>query len=103
MGDIYRYTMTYKTGTDYDSLLPKSAYTTTVTLPVSGWSSFNKSQTINVAVVTTTDDVIVTYAPSSHDAYVNAGIYCSAQGNGTLTFKCNKIPTSNVTVNIMLL
>ena len=103
MADIYRYTMTNYTGTQYNTLLPKSAYTTTATLPVSGWSSSNKSQTINVAVVTTTDDIVVTYAPSSHDAYVNAGIYCSAQGNGTLTFKCNKIPTSNVTVNIMLL
>lgn len=103
MADIYRYTMTNYTGTQYDTLLPKSAYTTTATLLASGWSSSNKSQTINVAVVTTTDDIIVTYAPSSHDAYVNAGIYCSAQGNGTLTFKCNKIPTSNVTVNIMLL
>lgn len=103
MADIYRYTMTNYTGTQYDTLLPKSAYTTTATLLASGWSSSNKSQTINVAVVTTTDDIVVTYAPSSHDAYVNAGIYCSAQGNGTLTFKCNKIPTSNVTVNIMLL
>ena len=103
MGDIYRYTMTNYTGTQYNTLLPKSAYTTMVTLPVSGWSSFNKSQTINVAVVTTTDDVIVTYAPSSHDAYVNAGVYCSAQADGSLTFKCNKIPTANLTVNIMLL
>lgn len=103
MADIYRYTMTNYTGTQYNTLLPKSAYTTTATLPASSWSSSSKSQTINVDVVTTTDDIVVTYAPSSHDAYVNAGIYCSAQGNGTLTFKCNKIPTSNVTVNIMLL
>lgn len=103
MADIYRYTMTHYTGTQYDSLLPKSAYTTTATLPSSGWSSSTKSQTINVAVVSVDDDVVVTYAPESHDAYVNAGVYCSAQADGTLTFKCNKIPTANLTVNIMLL
>ena len=103
MADIYRYTMTNYTGTQYNTLLPKSAYTTTATLPSSGWSSSTKSQTINVAVVSVDDDVVVTYAPESHDAYVNAGVYCSAQANGTLTFKCNKIPTANLTVNIMLL
>ena len=103
MADIYRYTMTNYTGTDYTSLLPKSAYTTTATLPSSGWSSSTKSQTINVAVVSVDDDVVVTYAPESHDAYVNAGVYCSAQADGSLTFKCNKIPTANLTVNIMLL
>ena len=103
MADIYRYTMTNYTGTEYNTLLPKSAYTTTATLPSSGWSSSTKSQTINVAVVSVDDDVVVTYAPESHDAYVNAGVYCSAQANGTLTFKCNKIPTANLTVNIMLL
>lgn len=103
MADIYRYTMTHYTGTQYNSLLPKSAYTTTATLPSSGWSSSTKSQTINVAVVSVDDDVVVTYAPESHDAYVNAGVYCSAYADGSLTFKCNKIPTTNLTVNIMLL
>ena len=99
MADIYRYTMTNYTGTQYNTLLPKSAYTTTATLPASGWSSSTKSQTITVAVVSADDDVVVTYAPESHDA----GVYCSAQANGSLTFKCNKIPTANLTVNIMLL
>lgn len=103
MADIYRYTMTHYTGTQYDTLLPKSAYTTTATLPASGWSSSTKSQTITVAVVSADDDVLVTYAPESHDAYVNAGVYCSAQADGSLTFKCNKIPTANLTVNIILL
>lgn len=103
MADIYRYTMTHYTGTQYDSLLPKSAYTTTATLSASGWNSSTKSQTITVAAVSADDDVVVTYAPDSHDAYVNAGVYCSAQADGSLTFKCNKIPSADLTVNIMLL
>lgn len=103
MADIYRYTMTHYTGTQYDSLLPKSAYTTTAMLSASGWNSSTKSQTITVAVVSADDDVVVTYAPDSHDAYVNAGVYCSAQADGSLTFKCNKIPSADLTVNIMLL
>ena len=103
MASTYRDTMQHYNGTDYDTLLPKSAYTTTATLPASGWSSSTKSQTITAAVVSADDDVVVTYAPESHDAYVNAGVYCSAQADGSLTFKCNKIPTANLTVNIMLL
>lgn len=103
MADIYRYTMTHYTGTQYDSLLPKSAYTTTATLSASGWNSSTKSQTITVAVVSADDDVVATYAPDSHDAYVNAGVYCSAQADGSLTFKCNKIPSADLIVNIMLL
>lgn len=103
MADIYRYTMTHYTGTQYDSLLPKSAYTTTATLSASGWNSSTKSQTITVAAVSADDDVVVTYAPDSHDAYVNAGVYCSAQADGSLTFKCNKIPSADLIVNIMLL
>lgn len=103
MADIYRYTMTHYTGTQYNSLLPKSAYTTTATLSASGWNSSTKSQTITVAAVSADDDVVVTYAPDSHDAYVNAGVYCSAQADGSLTFKCNKIPSADLTVNIMLL
>ena len=44
MADIYRYTMTNYTGTQYNTLLPKSAYTTTATLPASGWSSSTRAR-----------------------------------------------------------
>lgn len=103
MASTYRYEMTNYNGTDYDTLLPKSAYSTTVNLPLSGWDTGIKMQRVLLDVVSADDNILVTYAPESHDAYVNAGVYCSAQANGSLTFKCNKIPTANLTVNIMLL
>lgn len=73
---------------------------TTATLTVAGWSG--GTQTVSVSGVTTTNNVIVSYAPSSKTDWVNADIYCSAQGSGTLTFTCTTTPTNNVTANILI-
>ena len=75
--------------------------TTTATLTVAGWSS--NSQTVNVSGVTSSNAVIVTYAPESRSAYVAADIYCSAQGSGTLTFVCTTTPSVSITVNIIVM
>lgn len=74
---------------------------TTATLTSSGWSS--NTQTVTVSGVTATNTVIVSYAPSSKDAWVNADIYCSAQGANSLTFTCTTEPTVNVTANVVIL
>ena len=73
---------------------------TTATLTTT-WSS--KTQTVSVTGVTASNTVIVTPAPASHDAYCAAGVYCSAQASGTLTFKCDEVPESALTVNILIL
>ena len=75
--------------------------TITATLTVAGWS--NNTQTVNVAGVTVSNDVIVTYAVESKAAYTAAGIYCTAQGAGTLTFACSTTPVSAITVNVMII
>lgn len=69
-----------------------SITTNTATLTVAGWS--NKSQTVSVSGVTTTNLILVT----TND--VANGIKCTAQGSGTLTFTCESVPTSNVTVSV---
>ena len=74
---------------------------TSATLSSSKWS--NLSQSVSVGSVTTNSIVIVTPAPNSHEAYGEYGIYCSAQANGTLTFKCSAVPSVNLTVNILIL
>lgn len=74
--------------------------TVTATLPVAGWS--NNTQTITVAGVTATNTVLVTYAPTSKTNYINAGIYCTAQGDGTLTFVCVNTPTVEISVNVII-
>lgn len=74
--------------------------TATGLLSTSGWN--NKTQTISVAGVTTTNTVLVTYSPTSKSEYINAGVYCTAQGDGTLTFTCINTPTLNIYVNIII-
>ena len=72
----------------------------TVTIAVADWA--NKQCTKSVTGVTASNNVIVSYAPSSKDAYQTADIYCSAQGAGTLTFTCETVPSEAVTVNVLI-
>lgn len=78
-----------------------SIITTTATLTVNGWS--NNTQTVSVTGVTATNTIIATYDTGSRREYLDSDIYCSAQGAGTLTFTCGSVPSSAVTVNIMII
>ena len=78
-----------------------SITTITVTIATNDWN--NNTCTKNVSGVTASNAVIVTYAPSSKDAYTGADIYCSAQSSGTLTFNCTTVPSEAVTVNVMII
>lgn len=72
-----------------------------VSLGASKWS--NNQQTENVSIITANSTLVVTPAPESHTAYGEAGVYCSAQGDGTLTFTCTVTPKDNLTVNVLIL
>ena len=72
---------------------------TTATLSTT-WSS--NQQTVTVSGVTSSNYIVVSPAPASYDAYCEAGIYCSAQGTNSLTFKCDTVPSAALTVNIMI-
>lgn len=74
--------------------------TTTATLTVAGWSS--SQQTITVSGVTSSNLVEVSPAPASWEVASVAGIYCSAQGSNSLTFKCNSVPTAAITINVVI-
>ena len=72
--------------------------TATVVLTTGGWSSL--TQTVSCSVVTAGN--IVWVAPSDNiQAYGEAGVYASAQGTGTITFKCSETPTVAFTVAIV--
>jgi hypothetical protein len=73
----------------------------TATLTVNDWS--NNSQTVNVTGVTANNNVIVAPAPASQADYTTAGIICTAQGAGTLTFTCQSVPSSAITVNVLII
>ena len=72
-----------------------------VELPTDGWNE--KSITVNVEGVTETNTVIVGCAAESYEAYCEAAVRCTGQGNGTLSFGCEFIPDSSVTVNVAIL
>ena len=74
---------------------------TTASLTVNGWSS--NAQTVTVSWVTASNYVIVSPAPASITDYTDAKIYCSAQWSNSLTFTCDSVPSSAITVNIMIL
>lgn len=73
----------------------------TVTLTSSGWSG--NLQTVSVSGMAATLDIVVSPAPASQEAWGKAGVYCSAQGTGTLTFNCKSVPTASLTANILIL
>ena len=73
--------------------------TVTVTLTVAGWSG--TTQTVAASNVTADNIVWVSPAAASFDAYGKAGVRGTAQGNGTLTFTCTKVPTLELTVEVV--
>lgn len=75
--------------------------TRTATLSTSGWS--NKQQTVSVTSVTSSNTVFTSPAPASYAKYGECGVRCKAQGSGTLTFTCEDVPTTSLTVNVMIL
>lgn len=71
-----------------------------VTLFASAWP--NNSQTVAAEGVTATNTIIVAADPSFYSDYSKAGIYCSAQADGSLTFTCNLAPSIDVKANVMI-
>lgn len=72
-----------------------------VYLSSSNWS--NMEQTVSASGVTANNTIILSSAPANHVAYGEAGIYCSAQGENTLTFTCSETPSTNLTVNVLIM
>lgn len=71
----------------------------TVALTVEGWSG--NAQTVSASNVTADNIVWVSPAAASFDAYGKAGIRGTAQGAGTITFTCTKVPTENISVEVV--
>lgn len=83
------------------SLIDGKVTTATTSLPVASWSSL--SQTVSVSGVTDNNIVIIVPAPANYTEYHGCGVYCSAQGSGTLTFKATTKPTAALSVQIMII
>lgn len=85
-----------------DSVINSFSHKTqTITLTVSAWN--NNTQTVAVSGITSDNTVIVSSNPESFDAYSSAKIKCTAQSTNSLTFICDKVPTTDIKVNIVIL
>lgn len=74
-----------------------------VTLTTSGWSSNAQTVTVSGVVASETAQLITpTPAILSQSAYYEAGIMCTNQGTNSLTFTCQTVPTSNLTVYVVI-
>lgn len=93
-----------------DTAVPNKAYVDSksptsvpVTLTTSGWSS--NTQTVTVSGVSASETAqLITPVPAiaSQSAYYEAGIMCTGQAANSLTFTCQTVPTSNLTVYVVI-
>lgn len=79
----------------------------TVTLSTSGWTASGNVYTKSVAVsgVSSNEEtqmLFVTPSSASLPHYRECGIYASKQGTNSLTFTASKIPTSSLTVYVVI-
>lgn len=74
-----------------------------VTLTTSGWSSNTQTVTVPGVVASETAQLITPIpANASRSAYYEAGIMCTGQAANSLTFTCQTVPTSNLTVYVVI-
>lgn len=88
----------------------------TVTLTADGWTNtmapvepggetLGHQQTVTVSGVVASETAqLITPTPAiaSQSAYYKAGIMCTNQGTNSLTFTCQTVPTSNLTVYVVI-
>lgn len=72
----------------------------TATLSVSGWAS--NTQQVSIQNLQPSDLVQVAPAPAAVDAYAAAGIICTEQAEGKLTFTCKTVPTESINVHVVV-
>lgn len=93
--------VTFFVQTQIDSKQNK-AVSRLVTLPTSDWNSTTKSISVQCQTVAASSNIVVTPSPSSYDAYCQAGVRCTSAATNTLTFECSTVPTTSLTVNVLI-
>lgn len=94
----------------------KSPTSVAITLTADGWTNtmapvepvgdtLGHQQTVTVSGVSATETAqLITPTPAiaSQSAYYEAGIMCTGQAANSLTFTCQTVPTSNLTVYVVI-
>ena len=73
----------------------------TAALSASGWSGL--SQQVALPAATPEAVLVVSPAPESAEAWGRAGVYAASQTAGKVTFMCRKVPTADLTANVVVL
>ena len=73
----------------------------TVALPLSGW--VDGQQTAAVPGVTAGATIFAAGSDACSEKYDDCGVYCSGQGDGTLTFTAIWQPDSDLTADVVIL
>lgn len=92
----------YATPTQVNALKSKAHK---VSLTVAGWDSSTKQQTVSVADVVADEKaqlILPMPATASMTAYNEAGIQCTAQAAGKLTFTADTVPTVAIDVYVTI-
>lgn len=76
---------------------------TTATLLAANWTTPLNTQTVTVNGVTSSNNVIVSYEPTSREYWLAAGVYCYAQGTNSLSFSCVNIPSVDIDANVLII
>lgn len=71
-----------------------------VTLYSESWSE--KKQTVGVSGVSSKNHVIVTPSPESFVMWAECMVRATVQGEGTLTFDCEDVPSGTITANVLI-
>lgn len=85
-----------------DAIKPKAHK---VTLTVAGWDSTAKTQTVSVTGVLADETkqlILPMPATASMSAYTEAGIMCTGQAAGKLTFTADTVPTAAIEVYVTI-
>lgn len=72
-----------------------------ITLIASNW--VDNTITLSVSEITNTSSLLITPNPLTSKEAIDSGIYCSFQGDGTITFKCSIVPIVDVVMNVLIL
>lgn len=75
-------------------------FTRTIALPASGW--VDNEQTVAVDGVLADQEKCTVFVGADWDstaAWLDSGVNCIGQGDGTLTFQCTYVPDEDLTAN----
>ena len=71
----------------------------TLSLLMTGWDSSSKEQTVSVNGVTDSNFILV---PPIQEEYESYNILCEKQSDNSLTFSCESIPNTDISIQILI-